>query len=198
MSRIVLFLCLMLVSTYLSAHDVDSSRVSAGKYTFITVRADHSGEWPVMFSFIKPEDMQIVIDTSNFELFVNSIFERAYYVPELALNYESIYKSVYGESDYFKINSFVAEFVGRTRDCSQTALLQLSDGWTISFTYTNLTGFFYFPNNDSRDFLDSNNEAYLKDIDNLKCCIPVCIQFYDEELNKCCDYKKTPYPFNTE
>ena len=118
-----------------------------------------------------------------------------YYVPELIMNYDRIYKSVYGEYDFLKINTFISEFLGKTREYSRETTIRLCDGWTISITYLNLTVFFYFSGNNTNKYLDSTNDAYLKKIDNLKCVFPICIQFYDEELNRCCDYNRTPYPF---
>ena len=184
MKRLLVFLCFLALYSEIKANCIDSACVVAGKYKYIQIKAYHAQCWPVMFDVLKPDDTQIFVDTTSIDDFIKTLFESAYYVPELMVSYDKIYQSVYGELDFLKINTFIAEFVGKTKDYSQETTIRLGDGWTVTISYLTLTGFFYFTADKADKYLNSDNDTYLKEMDNLKCVIPICIQFYDNEKNR--------------
>ncbi len=173
---------LCVISQKTTADDINSNHVKAGKFTYMQIRIIPENYYPVELDILM-EDSVISPDLTNKSLFIKSVLSHSYYVPLIGIGttYAEVYKKIFRDYDLLKIQTFEAEFNYNTCKYSKELKFKLQTGEDVCIRYSGITGLFYLPDN-VKDYFNSTNDMYLERIINLRCCIPICILFYDGQL----------------
>ena len=138
--KFIVYLSLFLSAVLCKAEDFDYTLVG-GNYTCIYFYVDRINNWPIFFEAMTKND-SIKVDLSNFDTFVESIFQSCYYVgdsPSWNIFYDLFGRS--GQIDNIWALT-VSTYNNKFKEFESATELYLQTGETVNVYYCDVWGIF--------------------------------------------------------
>ena len=140
--KFIVYLSLMLSAVLCKAEDFDYALVG-GNYTCIDFYVDRKNNWPIFFEAMTKND-SIKVDLSNFDKFVESVFQSCSYVGNSTSTYWNIFYDLFGRSGQTDdiCSLTVSEYGNKFKKFDRKTTLYLQTGEKVDVNYCDVWGIF--------------------------------------------------------